>query len=103
MFHVGQNVVCVNAENTRRDDVAELVNGQIYTVAWCGHYTNLFGETMLSVRLEEVDRTSGASSIDDPDHPFRATRFRPIQERKTDISFAHEILRKATKRKTAKV
>lgn len=28
-------------------------------------------------------------------------RFRPIVEKKTDISFAHEILRKATKKEKA--
>ncbi len=56
-----------------------------------------------SIRLEEIVNPSDAVWLDDPpaEAAFRKRRFRPIVERKTDISFAHEILRKATKRVNA--
>lgn len=72
-FRVGQKVVCVDASGQE----VFIEKGAIYTIisiSPCGVYIRV---------------------ADGGGHYKH--RFRPIVERKTDISFAHEILRKATK------
>lgn len=87
-FHVGQKVVCVDASDmdTYFSDVSCPVEGGIYTV-------RNFRETGESaIRLVEIVN---------PKHPwmdgfnecgFRPSRFRPIVERKTDISIFTSML-----------
>lgn len=97
MFRVGQKVVCVDAANppsgilSRRGlpDVT-LVKGNIYTVTGVGlrHPYDLTGFPCITVAEEP-----------DP-HFYWAHRFRPLVERKTDIGFAHEILRKVSRKQT---
>lgn len=87
-FHVGQKVVCVDdaprgSEGCRRDGIFE---GEIYTIRvieFCP-FRKEFG-----VSLNEVTA---------PIHPyygteclFRATRFRPLVERKTSIELLTSI------------
>ena len=101
MFRVGQKVVCVNAGvvGSTPGDMApwepseEVFEGRVYTVA--GSFANPdTGEPM--VRLYEVRRC--ISAIRSWGHDgYYAIRFRPVTERKTDISFAHEILRKVSR------
>lgn len=91
MFRVGQKVVCVDDEpsNLGGSRRAAPIKGHIYTVSAVGLTNILDPQQLPCILVEELER-----------HPYEAhwaTRFRPITERKTDISFAHEILRKATK------
>ncbi len=76
----GDKVVCVNADGTapNMNMPPELVEGQVYEVAWRGQFNDPFYEgTYDGIRLAEVQRgvdpVSGAK-----DKPFRANRFRPL-------------------------
>ncbi len=76
MFHVGQKVVCI--DDTRREfGLREWDNrlrrGIIYTIRWVGKY---------GVKLVEINRRTRHVS----DTYYFADRFRPVIERKTDIS-----------------
>lgn len=89
-FHAGQKVECI-------DDVADrwskqwIKRGTVYVISRV--FSIPFGENTdiahlrcsIAIDLVNVEKPNG----------FSALRFRPIVERKTDISFAHEILRKA--------
>ena len=95
-FHVGQKVVCVDARHTNADDVAELVVGAIYTIRWIGEHSGPshwcgYWAPAICVRLEEVRRETDWGRLAF-DIPFLASRFRPIQERKTDISVFTKLL-----------
>lgn len=97
-FRVGQKVVCVDDKPFHENrGVPEIKSGVVYTIRWVGEAPyapdRIFGPV---VRLQEVMRGPNGHP-EWNDYPFSARRFRPIVERKTDISFAHEILRKATK------
>jgi hypothetical protein len=86
MFRVGQKVVCVDDTGT----FGICVKGRIYTVTRV-----MFGFTEQGVLLAEI--------APPPEYPgFASRRFRPAVDRKTDIGFAHEILRKASKRAPVK-
>ena len=82
MFRIGQKVACI--ETSPGGDV---VKGQIYTVSWIAPHGRFLAPTIRVVEVPCHPETGG----------FWAERFRPIVEHKTDISFAHEILRKASK------
>jgi hypothetical protein len=77
-FIVGQKVVCVDASlpNNLWHCAHPLVDRQIYIVR------GLAGPNYID--------------IDGSGRAWQNWRFRPVVARKTDISFAHEILRKAT-------
>lgn len=91
-FRVGQNVVCIKASTISgwggKQD-AEV--GRVYTIRCC--YIDEIGTPGLL--LEEIKNPVKWSVA--LEFGFVASRFRPVVDRKTDISFAHEILRKATK------
>jgi hypothetical protein len=78
-FRVGQKVVCVDDSPPTIGRALLVKKGAIYTVAdsfeWLGQEGLLF---------DEIDPKDGVG--------WHAWRFRPVVERKTDISFAHEIL-----------
>jgi len=107
MFRVGQKVACVddgvfNPARGRASD--HLTKGCVYTIREICEFPYAPDKIAgLGVRLEEVVRPQDRINPDWSDYPFRMSRFRPAVERKTDISFAHEILRKATKRKPMRV
>lgn len=80
-FHVGQQVVCVNAAETNSWNLRELVEGGIYTIRWTDGP---------DVRLvEQTFRTRFGL-----DSPFDAARFRPLVERKTSIAVFTEMLKR---------
>lgn len=85
MFRVGQKVVCVDARDTNSHGLPEIVEGGVYTIRWVG-----VDDYKLCVRLVEVPRNALAPPFTTPpeflDWPFYASRFRPVVERKTDIS-----------------
>lgn len=82
-FYRGQKVVCVDATGFEEN----LVQNEIYTVHSIACY---LGDVW--IRLCEVRPELGG---------YSKRRFRPVVERKTDIGFAHEILRKAARNQGA--
>jgi hypothetical protein len=91
-FGVGQKVVAISGECTPdwHGDLPKL--GVVYTVLW--------------VVVDGDDEMIDLVELPSPEigpfaRGYMAKCFRPVVERKTDISFAHEILRKATKRAPA--
>jgi hypothetical protein len=79
-FRVGQKVVCVNDTPPTNGRPLQVKKGEVYTVA---RSFDWFGEEGLL--FDEIAPGAGVG--------WHAWRFRPV----TDISFAHEILRKASK------
>jgi hypothetical protein len=80
-FRVGQKVVCVDSATRFIPGSTGLVEGAIYTVIETG--VGLFcGELWITVA--EVAARS--------DEGFFANRFRPVVERKTDISIFKKML-----------
>lgn len=77
-FHVGQKVVCVDASGAADGFI---VKGAIYTVRWLGERPRDFGP---GVMLDEA--SGGFHEEAGVEYCFCITRFRPIVERKTDIS-----------------
>lgn len=80
-FQVGQKVACVDASLPANPWHREhpLVDRQIYVV-----------EALAGPHCIDIDGSGRA---------WQNWRFRPLVETKTDISFAHEILRKATRKR----
>jgi hypothetical protein len=90
MFRVGQKVVCVD-DRSNLWTAPWIKRGRIYEIAGftagTGDPLGLFPDSGSDVLLVGIHKPGG----------FAAARFRPVVERKTDIGFAHEILRKASK------
>jgi hypothetical protein len=83
-FRVGQKVVCISEDKTRI-----LRRGRIYTIAsirWIG--ADETNDPGLGVTVEETP----TKEDDEWFAEFRAERFRPIVERKTDISIFTKML-----------
>lgn len=95
-FRIGQKVVCVRSaiEHVRYDIYLPLV-GEIYTVRGFDESGGvLFNEIINPVgRVEDVE--TGDLSYSEPS--FYPDRFRPLLERKTDISCFTEILDRENK------
>lgn len=75
-FRVGQKVVCIDASKSWRGDISDLVKGATYTV----REVFMFGVTLDEVPLPEDYLW------------FNGHRFRPVVERKTDISIFTKML-----------
>lgn len=94
MFFVGQKVVCVNNDPcTKRSPNAwwngdRPTLGQIYTIK----RIILDWESYEIVHLVELDRSETAKERFGPDVGYGSYRFRPLIERKTDISIFTQIL-----------
>ena len=87
-LYVGQKVVCIDAKPRRpKDDLSGLKEGVVYTVRGITGSVMVPGET--SLYLFEIVRPKN-----NPETPFLSTRFRPYDDRATDISEFHEILHK---------
>lgn len=93
MFHVGQKVVCVQDTELRREITPR--RGEVYTIRSIHPYNGRIYFRLVEIVNEPRLYSTGFYG----ECFFNREGFRPIVERKTDISFAHEILRKATKRK----
>jgi hypothetical protein len=85
-FRIGQKVVCIDAQCAAGFDWYGFppTEGAVYTVAGFGR-NPVYGHEV--IKIAELGHPWG----------YKPRRFRPVVERKTDISFAHEILRKASK------
>ena len=91
MFRIGQRVVCVDTTcrgMTGRPVSYWIKEGSIYTIRWIGHWECPFYPGGICVRLEEIERPSEHWG----DCPFYADRFRPLVEKKTDISVFKALL-----------
>lgn len=94
MFHVGQKVVCVDASNSPGctwGPRERPVEDAIYTVSEVG--ISEIGNP--AIKLMELPRDQKEWTW------FRSNRFRPVVERKTDISVFTKILNDVKKRKRA--
>lgn len=83
-FRVGQKVVCVDVSSFltgKPDKEIDLVKGRVYTVREIG-LTSWMDGSSECIRVEEIK----VRRKDGSDTPFFARRFRPVVERKTDIS-----------------
>ena len=87
MFRVGQKVVCIKGGNITHNGFVP-VTGGIYTVR--GFFRGQYDGSP-RIWLEEYIHPE---KIDGIEIGWNATRFRPIVERKTDISIFTEILRR---------
>lgn len=92
-FHVGQKVVCVDdMANIEARKIPEIDKGRIYVIRKIGEQHVRGLGNVLSVWLEGVHRSDvdpwfdGFQLIEIEDFGFRLSRFRPVVERKTDIS-----------------
>lgn len=77
-FHVGQQVVCVDAAHTNSQDFPELIERAIYTIRWVGVDDGIY-----SVRLVESTYRDLWNSA----QPYTARRFRPVTDTKSSVSF----------------
>lgn len=87
-WHVGMKVVCVDPLYTWSEG-SELEKGRVYTIRAIGPWVrNSDPSVSLSVGvwLAEIHDRSEPDFLEDGDIPFRASRFRPVKTRKTDIS-----------------
>jgi hypothetical protein len=95
-FHVGQKVVCIkrgswaNEFGAAGDEVFPSF-GEVYTIRRIED-----GRWLLLVEIVNRLREYGDGELGEA--RFCASRFRPVVERKTDIGFAHEILRKVSRK-----
>lgn len=95
-FHVGQKVVCIDPHNTswqRRTFLgvipytlwwSELVEGEVYTVSDVFVGKDMAGRTDVALHLAEMNNYEESG--------FRASRFRPVSTRETDISIFKAML-----------
>jgi hypothetical protein len=88
-WRVGMKCECVRSGPSYIAD--GVLKGSIYTVR--DAYGDFFGNTGLL--LEGI--TTGEFFPDGRERGYIASAFRPLAEKKTDIGFAHEILRTVTK------
>ena len=98
MFYVGQKVVCVNANNTPGRVWYEgeaLVEDAVYTVA----HVMLDQDGDLVLDFQELTRSPIARAHGMIGYHVR--RFRPIVERKTDISIFTDMLTPKTEEVSA--
>ena len=111
MFQIGQKVVCVDDSTTNPTTRASLQSqgmiwpskGLIYVIRWIGRWYFNDGP-LLAVRVAEIINPTVTWSDGDTDElAFLASRFRPIIERKTDISAFTKILDDVRHKAPAKV
>lgn len=86
-FHVGQKVVCVDASRTWLGKRVPLRHNTIYTIGRVNSWTDPDGDYGVSV-LE-------VAAPDDDYHlpEFKACRFRPVTDNRTDISVFTALLK----------
>jgi hypothetical protein len=90
MFHIGQKVVCIRIFTTRPVKGEKTpVKGSVYTVRGImeeGEFAAVF--------LEEIVNPEVCTHAGVRERGFDITAFKPVQEKKTDISIFNEILNK---------
>jgi hypothetical protein len=109
MFHVGQKIVCVDdlddislAEKLGLfivGDLDGLTKGAIYTIRALitDPVTGVYCARLHEIHRQPMPYRGGTFEVG-----FRITRFRPVVEKKTDISIFTRILDDVSKRETVK-
>ena len=98
-FRVGQKVVCVETWTPGSNYSPNIVNGPVeggvYTVREVG-YLHPWYPDLVVVLLLELDNSGGKWTFRGAPYewepPFAARRFRPVVDRKTDISLFRAML-----------
>lgn len=90
-FYVGQKVIRVDALSTNGSGDIELVEGQVYTIARVVSEVSVY-KTPKTPRRHSQGVGFVLGELRNRSVPFAATRFRPIVERKTDISIFKAML-----------
>lgn len=89
-YHVHQKVVCIDDTNLGTDTGKGVITaGEEYVIRWLGPFNHWQeDQEVLCVRLVGVTRPelNSPGFEDHDDMPFKASRFRPLTEKKTDIS-----------------
>lgn len=75
-FHVGQDVVCIDA-SISGEQYIELTDGGVYRLRWVGLFTHYIYGEYLGVKLEGIERMV-CPHFGYPDMPYNASRFRPL-------------------------
>jgi hypothetical protein len=97
-FYRGQKVVCVRNGNTFLEMVSLWWHGAVRCpVGFVGTVGNVYFDDEEMLELVELPSPKAGPWC----AGFRASAFRPLVDRTTDISVFHEILRKVTKRQGA--
>lgn len=92
MFHLGQQVICIDPAGTNTLDLPELYEGEVYTVRWHGMASYEDEESQYCIRVEELLRGKDEFFADvHPDCPFRASRFRPLTRREAGQETSREM------------
>lgn len=103
-FHVGQKVVCMDADFSVlwHDSMSWSGHGyrppqlpildEIYAIRGIRHFGWGNGEVTLAIYLQEIMNPIGRFLNEMAEQPFWIGRFRPVIERKTDISIFTEML-----------
>lgn len=93
-FRIGQKVICID-DRGDKDGRSEIfpVKGSVYTI-------RAFHPEGDSILLEEIVNEPREYWQRFGELYFMLRRFRPLIERKTDIGFAHEILKKTTRKRS---
>lgn len=89
MFRVGQKVVCVRYIRDPEAPGADLQVGAVYTVGWLG-VQSVDGESNGMLFIDPVEAPNPES--DEWCRGYDASHFRPVIERKTDISALKALL-----------
>ena len=105
MFYVGQKVVCVDASNSPglRWDVGEApVEGRVYTVSRVRKPLDPTREGMLVLGFCELERSArvrcvSLAAASGTWAGYVSRRFRPVADRKTDISALVKIAEEAAR------
>ena len=102
MFRVGQKVVCVNAEGMKYGPRkwARLTTGQIYTVRALVDGMDEDGRLWPALLLQEISNPIAPRGVE---YNYASCRFRPIVERKTDISVFKAMLTPAGRKQQESV
>lgn len=87
MFHIGQKVVCVDAATRHPDYPCDLRKGAIYTIRG---FNDGYSVPGIGVLLEEIQGRHWRPSGEE--RGYHPNRFRPVVERKTDISIFTRML-----------
>lgn len=98
-FRVGQKVVCVDADGDFLPS-GQIEEGRVYTIREVGlTVTDEGGLRLVEVDLSAPGYVGRHSRKPVRDNFYRASRFRPVVERKTDISIFTAMLTGTKKRR----
>lgn len=109
-YDVGDEVICIDDSKQHSDGVTKRIfKGEKYKVRWIGMAFHPRVGEALCARVEGIERPLGKDAFDSDvnedtielisllfpelaDMPFRATRFKKVEQKKTDISVFTEML-----------